>query len=181
MNWYKNPTPGHVVQFYSHEDEFIGNLTDYIASGIQGSQTCLVIATREHLAQLEAQLVGAGIDIEVAKENSLYQPWDAQEAVRTFVKDGVVDEKLFKRHIISKVEALLEEGKELRLYGEMVALLWRNGHEDAVLQLEELWNKLLHDRAPLYCAYPNLHFSADPGMKNLIHKSHQLLPELQAA
>ena len=43
----------------------------------------------------------------------------------------------------------------MRVFGEMVALLWAAGHGDATLHLEALWHDLLKTYAfPLLCAYP---------------------------
>lgn len=43
----------------------------------------------------------------------------------------------------------------LRIYGEMVALLWDEGRRDAALELENLWNHLAsRHRFTLLCAYP---------------------------
>jgi hypothetical protein len=46
-------------------------------------------------------------------------------------------------------------GENIRIFGEMVGLLWSEGQHSAAIHLEELWNRFLETkRAALYCAYP---------------------------
>jgi hypothetical protein len=50
---------------------------------------------------------------------------------------------------------MTRSNQPLRIFGEMVAVLWNDGKHDAALSLEELWNDLReeHDFS-LFCAYP---------------------------
>jgi hypothetical protein len=54
---------------------------------------------------------------------------------------------------------LMAKGTRLRIYGEMVAVLWARGHYHAAIWLEKLWNKLAtqHD-FNLLCGYPSSWF-----------------------
>ena len=53
----------------------------------------------------------------------------------------------FRQTVGGLVEPMLAglAGKRLRVYGEMVDLLWRDGHHQAALWLEEIWNDLAKD------------------------------------
>jgi hypothetical protein len=48
----------------------------------------------------------------------------------------------------------------VRAFGEMVAILWQQGHNGATVQLENLWNQL-HGKNDfsLFCAYPKIGFT----------------------
>ena len=52
----------------------------------------------------------------------------------------------------------------MRIYGEMVAVLWDQGNVAAAIELERLWNELA-DSNPfsLFCAYPIRAFDLDAG------------------
>jgi signal transduction histidine kinase len=53
------------------------------------------------------------------------------------------------------LERTAEGGREVCVYGEMVALLWEDGEVDAAVGLEDLWNDLAAShRFSLLCAYP---------------------------
>ena len=42
----------------------------------------------------------------------------------------------------------------MRIYGEMVDVLWQNGREDAALSLERMWHQLIAGRkCSLLCGY----------------------------
>ena len=47
-----------------------------------------------------------------------------------------------------------QNGRRVRAFGEMVALLWSEGNQAAAIRLEELWNELaLSQTFCLFCAY----------------------------
>jgi len=53
------------------------------------------------------------------------------------------------------IPRLIEVGRPLRVYGEVVALLWHAGHVGAAIELENLWIDLGKIYSfGLYCAYP---------------------------
>lgn len=54
------------------------------------------------------------------------------------------------------------DGRHVRAFGEMVALLWANGHSGATVRLEYLWHNLCQAEAfSLLCAYPKIGFTDD--------------------
>ncbi|MDP8931195.1 MAG: MEDS domain-containing protein [Actinomycetota bacterium] len=58
-------------------------------------------------------------------------------------------------------------GRDVRIYGEMVALLWEEGNILAAMALEDLWNQFAGSRAfSLMCAYP----------MNACHSHHRISP-----
>ena len=61
------------------------------------------------------------------------------------------------------------EGKRLRVFGEMVDLLWRDGHRQTALWLEETWNDLAKTRRfELLCAYGMAGLFTSPSPTDLI-------------
>jgi hypothetical protein len=84
---------------------------------------------------------------------------DAEDTLATFMRQGMPDTKLFRTAVGGILDELqksaLGRGKHLTAFGEMVAVLWQQGHKEAALQLEALWNDALNDRAfHMHCAYP---------------------------
>ncbi len=69
--------------------------------------------------------------------------------------DGAPDPSRFSDAVGSLVAEAAAGGRRVRVFGEMVALLWEAGNVAATLRLEELWNDLGEDQAfSLLCAYP---------------------------
>jgi hypothetical protein len=57
---------------------------------------------------------------------------------------------------------LLENNRKVRLFGEMVAILWMQGKEKTAIRLEHLGNKIQReDRFSFFCAYPKKCFIDD--------------------
>ena len=70
--------------------------------------------------------------------------------------DGRPDETPFRPvigDVLATVRARAATGR-VRVFGEMVSLLWEAGRQHDAARLEQLWNSLLHDSGcSLYCAY----------------------------
>lgn len=152
----------HVVQIYENDEVFLDLLNGYVAGGINAGDSVVVIATRSHLKLLNDRLVKAGIDISVVKANKQYLPLDAEDTLSKFMVNGWPDENLFN-HVVS--DLLIEakgNGRQIRAFGEMVAILWAKGQVGATVRLEQLWNKFCENEAfCLFCAYPQSGFTQD--------------------
>jgi len=62
------------------------------------------------------------------------------------------------KHIIALASS--KSNRPVRAYGEMVAILWAQGHSGATVKLEQLWNKFCATEAfCLFCAYPKSGFT----------------------
>jgi hypothetical protein len=49
------------------------------------------------------------------------------------------------------------EGRRVRAYGELVAILWAQGNRGATIVLEQIWNRICATSGiSLLCAYPHL-------------------------
>ena len=150
----------HLIQIYEDDDVFLNSLNEFVSAGILANEVTIVIATSSHLSSLETNLLLKGISTDAAKEADLYIPIDANKALAEFMVYGSPDEVLFKQFISELVERA--DGRRIRAFGEMVALLWGQGFKSATVKLEELWNSFCDDGVfCLFCAYPNNGFSKD--------------------
>lgn len=174
-NWYTDPDSSHLVQFYPNNDTLIENLHEYISTGLATNATCIVIATKSHIATLDRRL-NQTIDIGEAQSSGRYLTLDARQALASFMVDGRPDKKLFRKHIGGLMRQLIKQhSRPVRAYGDMVAILWKAGNKEAVIELEELWNGLAKKHEfSLYCAYPELHFIMDQDIRSEINLCHNL-------
>jgi hypothetical protein len=175
LDWLLKPDPGHLVQFYKSEVGLLKPLTKFISAGLSDSDNCIVIATPSHLSSLNALLRESGTDIDAAQKNGQYLILDAAETLSGFMIDDMPDRELFFRTVGSTVEKMSATGRPIRAYGEMVALLWREGNKEAVIRLESLWNELAQTYSfSLFCGYPHLHFVMDGIAQNEITACHNV-------
>ena len=120
----------------------------------------IVIATEAHRQAFAAHLADEGIDPAMAQPGppaagSGLVMLDAREAADSLLIDGRIAAHRFDKLIGELVREAAAGGRPVRAYGEIVAVMWADGHVRAALELEELWNGLGREvDFSLYCAYP---------------------------
>ena len=68
--------------------------------------------------------------------------------------NGLPSKRAFDSIVAGPVSKLAGEYGQVRAFGELVNLLWREGKRTAALKLEDLWNELLgYQPLSLICGY----------------------------
>lgn len=151
----------HVVQIYENDQTLIQVLSQFVKGGLEADDGVIVIATRQHLADLEAALEDSGTNIS-SYLNKQYFPLDAEKLLARFMVNGWPNEALFMNLVSSIIGKVRDSNRKVRAFGEMVTLLWERGHSVATIQLERLWNKFCEkEMFCLFCAYPQSGFSSE--------------------
>ncbi len=144
----------HLVVFHTGE----GELADYVYEHLYGSGepgTAIVIATPQHRRLITERLGQAGIDVPAEWAKGSFVALDAGETMATFMIEGWPDAAAFWQTMSPVVKSALTRPGPVRIFGEMVALLWDDGHQGAAVDLEALWNELARQYTfSLLCAYP---------------------------
>lgn len=155
-NWSEAHESEHFVQFYETDEFLLDSLSRFIGSGLGAGTSCLVVATKAHREGLEERLRERGLEPSVAYDQGTYLWLDAAETLAQFMVDGQPDPTRFAEVIGKTIEQMANGQRPLRIFGEMVALLWEEGNQSATIRLEELWNELRAQTVPfsLFCAYP---------------------------
>lgn len=152
----------HVVQIYENDAVFLDALAGFVGGGINAGECCIVIATDDHLRELETRLTSYGIHINDLISENRYMPINAQEMLSKFMVNGWPDENLFNKTVSEVITKGTYNNRRIRAFGEMVAILWAEGHNGATVQLEHLWNKYCEKQSfCLFCAYPRSGFTED--------------------
>jgi len=155
LSWQSAATCDHFVQFYRTDDYLIDCLAGFIAEGLWKNERAVVIATPSHRIALEDRLRVKGVDVLTSVVQSQYLALDAHEMLSKFMVRGKPDHDAFMSIVGELVRKMTEGGQRLRAFGEMVALLWMDGHRAAAIELEGLWNELGRKHSfTLFCAYP---------------------------
>jgi hypothetical protein len=144
----------HIVQFYDQEGDLPRAVGDYLSAAVIAGQVAVVIATEAHRRAFEAEMAGAGVDTAQARRDGSVIWLDASDLLSRFVREGQVDPDGFHNVVGSVVREAAETGREIKAYGEMVALLWDAGHVLGAIELEKLWNGLAIELSfSLFCAH----------------------------
>jgi hypothetical protein len=146
----------HIVQIYGDDRVFLDGLEGFVGNGLRAGEAAIVIATATHLHGLEKRLRQNGVDVEKARADKRFVSRLAEDVLAQFMVEDWPDEARF----LATMENLIamargEDGRRVRAFGEMVAILWSRGNHAATIHLELLWSKVLAaEKFPLFCAYP---------------------------
>jgi DcmR-like sensory protein len=144
----------HAVVFYRSVGSLCTSVTSFLMAGLADDQPALVIARREHLAGIMATLAQA-LDVHHLQASGLLVMRDARDLLPTLMTHDMPDEGLLEHTVTPILTGLAgPTGRTVRVYGEMVDLLWQQRRRDAALRLEELWNMAAHThKFSLLCGY----------------------------
>jgi PAS domain S-box-containing protein len=151
----RGETEGHVAQFYEDEGFLLDRLAAFIGAGLSAGDACVVIATEPHRRLLERRLQALEQDLDAARACGRYVAMDAAGALSRVMSNGIPDAGRFEEVIAEMVNQAARAGPRVRIYGEMVALLWAEGRFASAIAMERLWNRF-REATPLIlmCGYP---------------------------
>ncbi len=176
------PGPAHTVQFYEDDDVLAATVAEFLAVGLTTGQPAIVIATDAHRRAFSDRLSADGFDVSAATRESRLTFLDVRETLDCCSVDGAPDEERFNATIEAAIKRSLRGSRQatVRMYGEMVDLLWKDGRADAAIQLEQLWNDLGgRFEFSLLCAYcmGNFYKSSDArGFEEICRQHTHVIP-----
>jgi hypothetical protein len=152
------------VQLFDTPETLFREVGGFLAAGYGRGEALLVVSTGNHWQGIAAAFGRlAGLDPE--SPGGRLSILDAETALAGFMRHGRPNRALFHRTIGAAVTRLAgEAGGRLRIYGEMVELLVRDGNFEGATLLEALWNELgTRERFTLFCGYSAAHFAGPDG------------------
>ena len=144
----------HFVQVYKDERVLVEAVSLFAGAAIGRNEAVVLVATHEHDEAVEECLTRDGYDVASLKAWGQLTLLDAEEVLSRFMVDGAPDEARFKT-VIRELIGSARGGRfrDVRVYGEMVNLLWTE-NLPAAQRLEELWNEVIEEHSiSLFCAY----------------------------
>lgn len=176
--WGKIAPAGHVLQIYENDEVFLDALAGFVGGGINAGDCVIVIATRLHLKALNSRLISYGVHVPTLIDDERYIPLDAASTLSRFMVNGWPDEQLLTQTIGGLMGKARQRNRRIRAFGEMVALLWAQGHHAATVQLEALWNNFMEkEEFCLFCAYPKTGFTQNiqESIQHICNCHHKLI------
>ena len=146
----------HAVRFYEDDSSLCRIVADFVGDGLAAGQPAVVFATAAHRKEISRALAALAFDVERLQQTGDLLVLDAEEALATFMKDGVPDPGAFRWSVGGVLDRAMaaRPASTVRAYGEMVDWLWKHDAPDAAIRLEVLWNQLARTRAfSLLCGY----------------------------
>ena len=146
----------HTVQFYQ-DPEFLGrSVANFLIEGLAAGQPAMVIATDTNRRAIADYLADREFDSDELERQGRYLALDSRDVLPRFAHAGILDPSAFHSVVGGMIDDILRiaGGVQVRIYGEMVDLLWREGRHEATLDLEKYWNALAETHSfALMCAY----------------------------
>ena len=151
------PLPGdHVVRFYEDEGFLLDAVAHFTAAGLATGEPVLLVATDAHRVAFLDRLRRNQCNVDAAIASGQLVLLDAQQTLLRFMVGDEPDWTRFRDTVGPVLEACRSgrAGNRVRVFGEMVDLLWRGGNHTAAIRLEDLWNELARRQSfTLLCAY----------------------------
>jgi len=147
--------PGdHALAFYEG-NELTALVGAYLHSAIRAGGTAVLAATPELRTRVSAWLTTAGLDVSAAWANGSYVLLDASQTTSRFIISRRPDAAAFWDTMSPVLAAASSKQGPVRVFSEMVAVLWEADLADAAIELEALWNEIVRQYpVALLCAYP---------------------------
>jgi hypothetical protein len=152
------------VRFYEGDGPLARLVAEFLIEGFDAGSPGIVIATADQRTAVIQQLADRAIDVDALLRARRLLLLDATEMLSAFMANGCPDPRRFR---IRMTEAIAEACRvqpdcTVRLFGQMVDVLWQQGRQDAAIRLEVLWNQLPRNAAcPVVSAYSVGHFYKD--------------------
>jgi CheY-like chemotaxis protein len=151
------PRPDHAVFFYREDAHLGAHVADYLADGLERGEVAVAVATAAHTAEIRRALTLRGVDVPALESAGLLELFDAEETLAGLLTNGSLSAARFRvlaTKLITTAAARATSGR-VRVFGEMVAILWQQGDVSAAVELEQLWNALTPELPfSILCSYP---------------------------
>jgi PAS domain-containing protein len=148
----------HFVHFYEDARKLTASVATFVRAGIDSGGAGLVIAREAYRDAIRTRLAGDGLPVARLAEDGRYHELDATDVLGQILVDDTPDAKRFHDVVAPVLARASDEGRrpDVRVFGELVALLLAQGKPEAALRVERLWN-VVCARTPLslFCAYPS--------------------------
>jgi CheY-like chemotaxis protein len=134
----------HAVCFYEDAQSLSRTVARFIGGGLVVNQPAILVATPSTSAAILEQLVAMAVDPRRRIEQGDLVMLDADEVLSRVMVEDMPDTHRFE----DAMDLILGGAagcrkRPLRVYGEMVDLLWKNGKAAAAVLLEIQWNHFI--------------------------------------
>ena len=166
----------HAVRFYENDKSLAHIVANFLTEGLAAGNPGIVIATPAQRGAVLKELAARSVDVVQLQHSDDLILLDAQNTLSTFMMNGkpVADE--FKNSMCAVIERACRGRADcvVRIYGQMVDILWKDGEQEAAIRLEMLWNQLANTQAfSLLCGYAMGHFYKDANFDEICsHHTH---------
>jgi MEDS: MEthanogen/methylotroph, DcmR Sensory domain len=170
----------HAVRFYKDDASLCSIVSEFLGEGFAARQPALIVATSAHRSEILRELRARSFDVENLTNTGVLSLVDARELLSRFLVGGSIDSAACRAAISPLIEDVLSvhPDRSVRVYGEMVDLLWRDGLCQAAVRLEMLWNQLAASYSfSLLCSYSMGYYYKDASFDAICREHTHVVSE----
>lgn len=160
----------HAVRFYESDRALARIVAGFLSQGFAAGNPGIVVATAGQRAAIILELSTHSLDVAELQQSNDLVLLDAQDTLSLFMENGKPDAVKFKDAMCDVISTVCR-GREhctVRIYGQMVDILWQAGQHDSAVRLEVFWNQLANTRAfSLMCGYAMGNFYKDANFADI--------------
>jgi hypothetical protein len=163
-------TQAHTVRFCESDRSLAVIVAQFLVDGLAAGNPGIVVATPVQQAVVILELDCRSMDVVQLQRSHDLVLLDARDTLATFMTNDIPDAERFTScmHDVIARACRGRDGCAVRIYGQMVDILWGEGRYDAAIRLEMLWTKLAATRAfSVTCGESMGHFYADVSLAEI--------------
>lgn len=170
----------HWVQLFDSDESRADAIARFLRDGFQLGESMVAIARSDRWPGIAARLDALGVPTPSLIEAGQLDVRGAESTLKSLMPGGRLDSACFEALIARPLGERLGHGRPLRVYGEMVDLLARQGDLAGAQALEERWNDLGRQASmTLFCGYSAVNFG-DPRTRPALKAICQAHSELRS-
>jgi len=148
----------HPLLFYSSDAVFVEAFSRFIKGAFDGGDVVIALVTKAHEESIRRSLLASCVDVAPALHDR-FMAVDISEMLAKVTVNHWPDRERFRSAaedlVTTAATRAAKYGGKVVACGECAPTLWAEGHRDAALQLEHLWDELAQSRQmDTLCAYP---------------------------
>jgi DNA-binding NarL/FixJ family response regulator len=149
----------HGVLFCSSDSVLVGAFTRFIAGVLHEGNAVIVLVTEAHDQSLRRSLQASHVDLALAIRQGRYVAVNISELLAGVMVNGWPDPTRFMNAagdlVTEAARRATDHHAKVAACGECSATVWAQGHVEAAIQLEHLWDQIGTSRqTDILCAYP---------------------------
>lgn len=162
--------PTHAVHFFNDDAALCRLVARFLGEGLKAGQPGLAIATPSHRDELLRELALQSFDVDQLICDNALTMVDAEATLTTFLCGTEIQAASCRATITELLErsGRGRPAQPVRVFGEMVDLLWRNSMHQNAVRLEALWHQIAASHGfSLLCSYSLGYFNKDTSLDTI--------------
>ena len=154
----------HIVQLYQ-DDEFLSHAVScFTGAGLANGDSIVLAPTLGHWNAIRPRLEAEGVNVQAAQRRGQLTVVDVYEFLPRIMRNAMPDAALFNGVVGDVVGQARAGGRyeRVRIWGELVDVLWERGDVAASMSLEDLFDQLGKKRElSTFCSFRMDNFNSD--------------------